>query len=941
MVVMVMVAVTFASLLVVSAAQAMISQGDTTVRAGNTFYAYVNAGERMQVIWNGLNTATAVNEKGASVPIASDGYTPTAGTSGVWRVTLPKESGLADGYTYDMSVRSGTTEKRGRIWVYEDKIFQHWVNSGYQDLNYFGVSDLGYIYQIKMNQFNGIDSVIALRSSGAAPDNGCDVEDRSFETGYVECGDKYRLFFEDPRSSGLPATANMAGSTIPVLPPLVTSTQLTTDTTVAFTPTTDKVGGSFVVSSNQGFSGTAELQIDANNNGSYGDTVDVKKTLVVNGGTSAPWAWNGKDASGADARAGGKARAIISGAGEAHLLLVDVETFAGLTMTRLNGASAPDSTIRWDDSQLTEARGGTPPPVKICLSGCNSNVTNGLHGWTRGTAATSDPDSTSWGDGRIIDNWAYVSMNATSPAITLPALRTLTFDANGGSISGVTSITRTNGNAWGTLPTASQANQDFVGWFTAKTGGTQVTASTAATSSFTAYAQWTPTPRTLTFDANGGAISGATSITKPNGTAWGTLSTATRANYDFLGWYTAKTGGTAVTSSTVATSDITVYAQWTPTLRTLTFNANGGAISGVTSITKPNGTAWGTLSTANMAGKVFLGWYTATTAGTQVTASTVATSSFTTYAQWRAARFNVVFYGNAQMGTVTGATGSILVDSGCTTCLLPASGFTKTTGAPALIDHETETAEVNSAFLGWSLDPLSHTGDIADRAVAGNLSQTDGATVKLYAIWDDAPRFIIKSYPDRFFTLKQAKAGSITEAELLRTVQATDKETNPLVNKTKALVLSSGSDVGVTLFDYDASDFTSLTDSGVVTATYKVKDGAGNVAFLRIRITVSDDAPLAQDSATYLRGISPDYAAKGSGDGGLTADSLWKTDPTRKASLDRALSGTSATRYCLGADAITDLRALLRDPATGLGNSKTPDGLATSAGILRTTGTCP
>jgi uncharacterized repeat protein (TIGR01451 family) len=331
---------------------------------------------------------------------------------------------------------------------------------------------------------------------------------------------------------------------------------------------------------------------------------------------------------------------------------------------------------------------------------------------------------------------------------------------------------------------------------------------------------------------------------------------------------------------------------------------------------------------------------TGSVVGASVKGNVTATSTSSVTVQ-QLPKFNVVFDGNAQMGVVTGAMASIVVEYGCTTCLLPANGFTKSTGAPELIDHDVETAEVMSTFLGWSLDRMSRTGDIADRAVAGTLSRTDGATVRLYAIWDDAPRFIITSYPDRFFGLQQAKTGAITEAELLRTVKATDKETNPLAHKTSAQVQSSGSDVGVTLFDYDAGDFTSLTDSGVVSVTYKVKDELAHVAFLRIRVTVSDDAPLAQDATTYLRGISPQYASKGTGDGGLSADSLWKSDPTRKAALERALSGSSATTYCLGADAIGGLREQLRDPDKGMGNSKTPDGLETAVGVLRASGTCP
>ena len=67
---------------------------------------------------------------------------------------------------------------------------------------------------------------------------------------------------------------------------------------------------------------------------------------------------------------------------------------------------------------------------------------------------------------------------------------------------------------------------------------------------------------TITFDVNGGNDSNSTSTTKSDGTV--TLpSDPTRSGYTFKGWYTASSGGTKVTASTVFTADTTVYAQWT------------------------------------------------------------------------------------------------------------------------------------------------------------------------------------------------------------------------------------------------------------------------------------------------------------------------------------------------------------------------------------------
>ena len=74
----------------------------------------------------------------------------------------------------------------------------------------------------------------------------------------------------------------------------------------------------------------------------------------------------------------------------------------------------------------------------------------------------------------------------------------------------------------------------------------------------------TATTVIITFDANGGTVSPA-SNTYTAYAEYGTLPTPVRSGYTFVGWFTASTGGTRVTeSSVVPDSAITLYAQWTP-----------------------------------------------------------------------------------------------------------------------------------------------------------------------------------------------------------------------------------------------------------------------------------------------------------------------------------------------------------------------------------------
>ena len=57
----------------------------------------------------------------------------------------------------------------------------------------------------------------------------------------------------------------------------------------------------------------------------------------------------------------------------------------------------------------------------------------------------------------------------------------------------------------------------------------------------------------MTFDANGGSVTPTSATTK----SWKLekLPTPTYDGYDFLGWYTEKDGGNAVTTDTIFTKD--------------------------------------------------------------------------------------------------------------------------------------------------------------------------------------------------------------------------------------------------------------------------------------------------------------------------------------------------------------------------------------------------
>ena len=84
---------------------------------------------------------------------------------------------------------------------------------------------------------------------------------------------------------------------------------------------------------------------------------------------------------------------------------------------------------------------------------------------------------------------------------------------------------------------------------------------------------------TITLDANGGTVT-PSSITRNFGDRVGALPTPTRANYNFVGWYTAATGGTRITAATIVpANNVTYFARWAAelvsTTSTYTYRADG------------------------------------------------------------------------------------------------------------------------------------------------------------------------------------------------------------------------------------------------------------------------------------------------------------------------------------------------------------------------------
>lgn len=153
----------------------------------------------------------------------------------------------------------------------------------------------------------------------------------------------------------------------------------------------------------------------------------------------------------------------------------------------------------------------------------------------------------------------------------------------------------------------------------------------------------TPNNYTITFNPNTGNCSTSSkSVTYTK--TYGELPTPTKTGYNFEGWFSAASGGTKITSSTILNTpeNQTLYAHWSPVKYTIYFNGNGSSFGSVSSINTEYDANKVTLSTNNYKkiGYKFISWNTSS-AGNGIqylnkeqVQNITTNTSITLYAQW-------------------------------------------------------------------------------------------------------------------------------------------------------------------------------------------------------------------------------------------------------------------------------------------------------------------
>lgn len=268
------------------------------------------------------------------------------------------------------------------------------------------------------------------------------------------------------------------------------------------------------------------------------------------------------------------------------------------------------------------------------------------------------------------------------------AQRVITFDANAGVGGGkITAYEKDKVPAYAT-PTRSGFR--FVGWFTERTGGKQISFPAEVTSDVTYYAQWTNAVYVVSWNGGGGTLSGCTptSYGANSGVVNLTASncqTVSRTGYTFDGFTPSSIGS--------GQGDVIVTAKWKPTTYSVSYNFNGGttiANCGPTSYTVESATFSPTCKPTR-SGYNFINW-----SPSSVTKGSTGNKTFV--AQWAKVQYTLTLSNKG--GTPTSYTRT--ADAG-STIVLP---------TPKREFESSSNVNIRYVFNGWTTSSTPPTKEV-------------------------------------------------------------------------------------------------------------------------------------------------------------------------------------------------------------------------------------
>lgn len=381
---------------------------------------------------DGTPVGTTCVYNGGTAPTCN--LTVVATTTGVWRVRSGGGAPLSNTSIYSSIVEvtaADGTPRPGRLWM-DNTLGGAQHASNQTDVSMWLLAPTGVQHAVTLRGLAGFGSTFQFNNKGVVHAGTCDstyfsvpinggqqpepaggLNAADYSTDVAACPDlvRYRIFPEPP-DPAMPAEVALwaDGRTSDrwvyrdYAAPALTSPELERTGSLSHAGT--------ITSTLSGQPGRVGAAIDIDGNGSTSDPIDriIEPTPFGLGPIAIPW--DGLDGLGnpVSPLVGVRIEVVYEGEAEVHLTMTDVEGLSnGLSLVRLNGPGAPDSTVSWDDSQLLLR--ATDPPVP---SPTGDNVVStpvGAHRWFRGTSGV-----TGWGDSRHIDHWSTLDTTTSATA---------------------------------------------------------------------------------------------------------------------------------------------------------------------------------------------------------------------------------------------------------------------------------------------------------------------------------------------------------------------------------------------------------------------------------------------------------------------------------------------------------------------------------------------
>ena len=276
----------------------------------------------------------------------------------------------------------------------------------------------------------------------------------------------------------------------------------------------------------------------------------------------------------------------------------------------------------------------------------------------------------------------------------------------------------------------------FDGWWTERTGGTRVTASTRVllAKAHTLYAHWIAGGDVFVrFNATGGTVSPESGIYQ-TGKPYGGLPVPTREYWDFAGWWTEVSGGTQILpGSEVPAADVELFARWNPARYKIVFHSAVSRYSWEDEETYTQEFTYGETVTLRenpftSYGLTFAGWATERD-GLPVYADRKTLTEITSihdgvidlYAVWVGDQYAIRFDSNGGYGVMPNQACFIGVYQQLSSNLFTRAGY---------------------VFDGWSRTKTGRR-EYTDMKSVINLSTIKNDTVVLYAVWKEIKYYTI------------------------------------------------------------------------------------------------------------------------------------------------------------------------------------------------------